>query len=83
MSPFDTTSRAEKIQLDVFRRMTPERRLEAAIQLAKTSRELLAQGVRKRHPEYGEDQVKLAVIRLTLGENLFVSVYPEAKDVLP
>ena len=83
MSPFDTTRHAEQVQLDIFRRTTPERRLEAAIHLARTSRNLLAEGVRKRHPEYRENEVRLAVIRLMLGENLFVSVYPGAKDVLP
>ena len=41
MRPLDTSSHAEKIQLEIFRRMGPERRLQAAIDLAQTSRELL------------------------------------------
>jgi hypothetical protein len=83
MRPVDTTPYAEEIQIEIFRRMTPEKRLEAAVNLAQTSRELLKEGVRRRHPEYGEDQVRLAVIRLVLGEDLFLSAYAEAKDTVP
>jgi hypothetical protein len=63
--------------------MGPERRLQAAIDLAGTARELLAEGVRLRHPDYTEDLVKLATIKLTLGDDLFASVYPQAKDLRP
>lgn len=63
--------------------MSPERRLQAALDLTRTSRDLLAAGIRKRHPEYNEHQVKLASIKLTLGADLFASVYPQAKDLLP
>ncbi|UCD86817.1 MAG: hypothetical protein JSV01_03325 [Desulfobacterales bacterium] len=83
MRPLDTTPYAEEIQIEVFRRMGPEKRLQAAVSLAQTSRKLLKEGVRGRHPEYSEDQVRLAVIRLMLGEDLFLSAYAEAKDTLP
>jgi hypothetical protein len=83
MRPVDTTPYAEEIQIEIFRRMRPEKRLQAAVNLAQTSRKLLKEGVRGRHPEYSEDQVRLAVIRLMLGEDLFLSAYAEAKDTLP
>ena len=83
MKPLDTTLEAEKIQLDIFRRMGPERRLEAGLSLSRTCRELLREGVRRRHPDYDERQVRLAVIRLTLPDDLFSAAYPEARDVLP
>lgn len=83
MRSLDTTSHAEKIQVEIFRRMKPEMRLQAAIDLAQTSRKLVEQGVHMRHPDYGKDQVKLAAIRLMLGEDLFLSAYPEARDILP
>ena len=83
MRPLDTTPYAEEIQIEVFRRMGPEKRLQAAVSLAQTSRTLLREGVRGRHPEYSEDQVRLAVIRLMLGEDLFLSAYAEVKDTLP
>jgi hypothetical protein len=83
MRALDTTSQSEKVQLGIFRRMKSEKRLQAAIDLAQTSRKLLKEGVSTRHPEYNEDQIRLAVIRLMLGEDLFLRAYPNAKDILP
>jgi hypothetical protein len=83
MSPLDTTSEAEQMQLEVFRRMGPEKRLQAGIALSRMCRELLAEGVRRRHPEYDERKVKLATIRLTLPEDLFSAAYPEGRDIQP
>jgi hypothetical protein len=83
MKPLDTTREAEKMQLDIFRRMGPERRLQAGLALMQTCRELLREGVRRRHPDYDERQVWLAVIRLTLPHDLFSAAYPEAREILP
>jgi len=82
MPRLDTTYEAEQMQVEIFRRMGPERRLQAGVDLAQTCRKLLETGVRVRHPEYNANQVKLAVMRLQLGEELFLKVYPEEKDVL-
>jgi len=83
MKRLDTTKEAENIQIEIFRRMGPEGRLRSALDLTQTSRRLLATGVRRRHPDYTEHQVKLATIKLTLGAKLFASVYPQEKDLLP
>ena len=83
MSPLDTTPQAEQVQLEIFRRMGPEKRLQAGIALSQTCRKLLAEGVRRRHPEYDEGEVRLAVIRLTLPEDLFLAAYPEERDIRP
>jgi hypothetical protein len=81
--PLDTSPEVERIQNEIFRKMAPERRLQLAIELTQTSRKLLATGVRQRHPEYDEAQVRLAVIRLTIPEKLFLAAYPHAKDIVP
>lgn len=83
MRSLDTTSQAEKVQVEVFRRMKPEMRLQVAIDLAQTSRKLVEEGVYRRHLDYGEDQIRLAAISLILEEDLFFSAYPEARDILP
>ncbi len=54
-----------------------------AIDLAQISRKPLSEGARGRHPEYSEDQVRAAVIRLMIGEGLFLAAYHQAKDILP
>jgi len=81
--PLDTSPEVERIQNEIFRKMTPARRLQLAIELTETSRKLLATGVRRRHPEYDDERVRLAVIRLTIPEKLFLAAYPHAKDIRP
>ncbi len=80
--PADTTDEAVQVQIEIFRRMSPERRLPMAFQMTADLRRRMADGVRRRHPDYSERQVKLAVISLALGEELFRAVYPGV-DVKP
>jgi hypothetical protein len=77
----DTSPEAQAFQLNIFRQMTPEGRLQAAMDLAQTSRQLLAQGVLQRHPEYSQEEARLAVIRLVLGKELFAKTYATAKGI--
>jgi hypothetical protein len=79
----DTARDAEKKQIEILRRMGPEGRLGAAIELARTSRKVLWEGVRRRHPDYDESQIRLETIRLTLPKQLFRAAYPEAGENLP
>jgi hypothetical protein len=43
----------------------------------------MREGVRKRHPEYDDHQIQLAVIRLMLPEELFLHIYPDAREIRP
>lgn len=74
--PHDTTPEAWQAQLDVLRRMSPQRRSELAAELSENVRRIAAEGVRKRHPSYPDEEVRLAVIRLSIGEELFRAAYP-------
>jgi hypothetical protein len=74
--PADTLPEAARVQFEVYRRMQPHQRLELALQMSTTLRNVVASGVRHRHPGYTEEQVRLAVVRLTLGEELFARAYP-------
>ncbi len=81
--PADTSLQAFHVQIKVLRRLDPGRRLEQlACQLSDYVRELSTSGVRQRHPEYSDEQVRQAVIRLSLGEKLFREVYPGV-DIRP
>lgn len=77
--PADTTSDAARVQLAALRRLSPDRRLEMALELSDSLRSVTAAGVRSRHPEFTEEQVHFAVLRLTLGNELFAKVYPGAR----
>jgi hypothetical protein len=72
----DTTEEAARVQREVYRQMSPAQRLELIFEMNLHLRELLAAGVRNRHPKYTEAEVKLAVIRLWLGPDLFSKAYP-------
>ena len=74
--PADTTMEAARVQIEIFRRMPPERRLELALQMSTNLRKVAASGVLSRHPNYSKDEVRLAVARLTLGEELFSKAFP-------
>jgi hypothetical protein len=74
--PADTTPEAWRVQVEIYRRMSPARRLELACQMSDTLRHTVAAGVRGRHPDYSVEQVRLAVARLWLGDDLFRKVYP-------
>jgi hypothetical protein len=74
--PADTAAEAAQVLFATYRDMPPHRRLAQACALSDALREVTAAGVRSRHPEYDNEQVRLAVIRLALGEELFAKAYP-------
>lgn len=78
----DTLKDAQEKQMEILRRMGPEGRLRAAIALSRTSRELLSEGVRRRHPDYDERRIRLQTIHLILPEDLFRAAYPDAGENL-
>ena len=78
----DTTAEAERIQFEAFRRLGPAGRVRRVFEMNERLRELAATGVRSRHPEYDDDQVRRAVIRIYLGEKLFCEVFPD-DDIKP
>jgi len=83
MRPLDTSPEAERVQLEIFRAMTPEQRLQRGSELSQFCKGLLADGVKYRHPEYNEEEIRLAVIRIELGDKLFLRVYPHAGHIIP
>ena len=80
--PRDTSLEAFRTQLEIYRQMSPEARLEQALQWSEQVQELGRIGIRLRHPEYTDREVQLSSIRLRLGNELFRRVYPGV-DVQP
>ena len=81
--PLDTSPEVERMQIEIYRKMGPARRLQVAMELTELSRKFMSAGVRRRHPEYDGEQVRLAVIRLTIPEKLFLAAYPHAREIVP
>ena len=74
--PGDTRPEAAWVQLGIWRRMAPSKRLQLALQMSDSLRKVVAAGVRSRDPDYSVEQETLAVIRLTVGDELFRKAYP-------
>ncbi len=75
-APLDTTREASRRYFDALRRLTPSQRADRVAELNANARSLCESGVRARHPEYTEDQVRLAIVRILLGRKLFARVHP-------
>ena len=57
----DHVRAAHAHQVEIYRAMTPQQRLEQALRMNRSMRELMAVGFRDRHPEWTAPQVKRAV----------------------
>jgi hypothetical protein len=77
--PADTDAEAARVQLAVLRRMSPARRLEQVFEMNAFVRSLALEGERRRHPGWTEEQVRLAILRLSLGDELFRKVGPTGR----
>ena len=60
----DTSPDAERVQLDVFRRMTGEQRLKLALEMSDFARGLSLSRIRAEHPEWSDWEVKRELLRL-------------------
>jgi hypothetical protein len=68
--PNDTTIDALRKQFEILQNMTGEQRMEIAFELSDKARHELIADIKKQHPEFTEQQVKLEVIRRCYGEKL-------------
>jgi hypothetical protein len=81
--PADTSREAWDVQNAVYRRMSGAQRLEIALRLSQTARDLARAGIRSRHPDYAEEQVEWALRRLRLGDELMRAAWPDQPLVEP
>lgn len=64
-----------RAQVAILRKLGPEGRIRMAFEMSNTVRAFAEAGIRHRHPEYDERQVRSALIRMMLGEELFRRYY--------
>jgi len=81
--PLDTTPDAHAAQTEAYRRMGGKQRTAVMFRLNQMAREAAAAGIRSRHPEYSDEQVRHALFRLMLGDELARAVWPDRKLVEP
>ena len=72
--PADTTVEAWEVQLGILRRMSGADRVAMAFEMSDAARALSEAGIRHRHPDWDEGQVKDALLELLLGSELAKAV---------
>jgi hypothetical protein len=83
MRPFDTHHHAHDVQLRLYRQMSPERRAEIALELSEDVRRITCDGIRQRHPEYSDEDVRHALVALIYGEDVARRLWPHAAVPTP
>lgn len=67
MKPGRTRSTAEELQLEIFRRMTPEQRVDCALRWTATTLEFARAGIRMQYPDWTPAQVERELGRRITG----------------
>ncbi|MGH7269601.1 MAG: hypothetical protein ACREJ3_04145 [Polyangiaceae bacterium] len=76
MRPHDTSPEAHELQVRLYRSMTDEQRSELALRMSDDLRQIAVEGIRKRHPEYSDTEVKRALVALFYGADAVGNVWP-------
>lgn len=71
----DTDAAAERIQLDILRRMPAWRKVQLVEDAIQTSRQLALAGLRQRYPKAGPEELHRRFLGIWLGEDLASRVY--------
>ncbi len=75
--PSDTTIDALRKQFEILERIGIEGRAEMTFELSDNLRQIIESGVRLRHPEYNNHQVRREVLHITLGDELYRKAFEE------
>ncbi|WP_394826472.1 hypothetical protein [Pendulispora albinea] len=83
MRPRDTHADAHEMQLRLYRGMSASERSELALRMSDDIRQVTAEGIRSRHPDYSAMDVRQALVGLLYGRDVAARVWPNAKIPLP
>jgi len=73
----DTHPKMEALQIQLWRRATPTRKMEMLAQLNASARTLALAGLRSQYPQASEAELRRRLAGLLLGEELARKVYGE------
>lgn len=63
----DTTPQAAALQLQLYRSVGPSDRVRIAVELSEAARATAVAGIRRRHPEYTDGEVRRSFVALVYG----------------
>jgi hypothetical protein len=73
----DTVPEVERLQVELWRRMSPEDKLRIVTEISRATQELSLAGIRRDHPDASERECLLRLAVRKLGREMAVRVYPE------
>lgn len=76
----DTHPKMEALQIQLWRRTTPTRKMQMLAQLNASARLLALAGLRSLYPLAGESEIQRRLAGLVLGEELAKKVYGDIRD---
>ena len=78
----DSSTEAERLQVSLWRSMSPARKAQAVGSLCRATQELSLAGIRHRYPHASERECLLRLTALKLGPDLMRVVYPGSASLL-
>ena len=71
----DTAPQARQVQIDLYRRMSPARKIELVFDAYHTGQLMSMAGISMQYPSAGEDELWHIWAKRHLGEDLYNKVY--------
>lgn len=71
----DTDSEVSDLVAECWRGLSPAQRLQLVTELTDAAEQLSLAGIRLRHPDATEEEVRLRAIAVRLGRELMVAAY--------
>jgi len=79
----DTSEEALDVQLECLRRMTPQQRVKQMCAWSGKIRRMTFAAIRRRHPDFSDEEVQLKFIQLTYGVELAEEVRKHLQERNP
>ena len=76
----DTSAAADARYHELLRKLSPERRLETAMKLSRAVRELALAGIRLRHPEADDRELRVRLAVRLYGRSAAMRLFGEVPD---
>lgn len=77
--PSDTTQDAAVKQFDILKKMDINARAAMTFELSDNLRSIIEAGIRLRHPNYCDDDIKISALSLTVDKKIFNQAFPDCK----
>jgi len=79
----DTSQEAHELQVRLYRAMGADKRSELALRMSDDIRRMAAEGIKLRHPDYSEHDVRRALVALLYGVKAATNVWPGERVPAP